>query len=238
MNGFGHQGGPRLPKDNPVRYPFKSFDGSVTLDKQRSGERVWDINTDGVDNYGLYPDWVEDLRMIAGDEIIHDMSKGPEAYLEMWERTAGVPDSHCVARRAKFSSYGIGGARVGDSVASLLSRAGQPAARGSRVWRYCATGQGGRVSVVLTPGGSVALVASTADGHSARGVKPAASAARLGARWRYVRRGTVVRPARGGRSFVYGVRYGLVSFVAVAPRSVASHPAKLRGYLKLAGLPR
>ena len=237
MNGFGHQGAPRMPKDNPVRYPFKSFDGSVTLDKQRSGERVWDINTDGVDNYGLYPDWVEDLRMIAGDGIVADMAKGPEAYLEMWERTEGVPDSHCMAERARFSSLGIGGARVGASAEALLRRAGQPAERGARVWRYCVADQQGRVSTVLSSSGSVALVASTAAGQRARGVAPAMSAQRLGARWRYVRRGLVIRRAgASGNSFVYGVRYGLVSFVAVAPRSVASKPAKLRGYLKLAGL--
>jgi hypothetical protein len=39
MNGFGAQGGPRNGP-NPVKYPFKSFDGAVTLDRQRSGQRV------------------------------------------------------------------------------------------------------------------------------------------------------------------------------------------------------
>ena len=52
---------------NPVSYPFKSFDGKVTVDHQVSGERSYDINTDGVAHYGLYPDWIEDLRMIAGE---------------------------------------------------------------------------------------------------------------------------------------------------------------------------
>ena len=65
MNGFGSQGGPRNGP-NPVTYPFKSFDGKVTIDKQRSGQRVYDINVDGVAHYGLYPDWVEDLRKLAG----------------------------------------------------------------------------------------------------------------------------------------------------------------------------
>ena len=73
MNGFGSQGGPRNPEDNPVQYPFKSFDGAVTLDQQKSGERVYDINTDGMAHYGLYPDWIEDLRMIAGDQIVEEM---------------------------------------------------------------------------------------------------------------------------------------------------------------------
>ena len=39
MNGFGSQGLARNPEDNPVQYPFKSFDGSVTLGQQKSGER-------------------------------------------------------------------------------------------------------------------------------------------------------------------------------------------------------
>ncbi len=71
MNGFGSQGLPRGEDvENPVDYPFKSFDGSTTLDRQTSGQRVFDINVDGVAHYGLYPDWIEDLRMLAGDRII------------------------------------------------------------------------------------------------------------------------------------------------------------------------
>jgi microsomal dipeptidase-like Zn-dependent dipeptidase len=236
MNGFGHQGSARLGAKNPVRYPFKSFDGHVTLDHQVTGKRVWDINKDGVANYGLFPDWVEDLRMIAGDQIVKDLSKGSEAYLEMWERTEGVPDSHCLPERASLSSVGLGGARVSVRAGELLRTAGQPAERGARVWRYCATGQGGRVTTVLSPGGVVGLVASTASGHSARGVAAGESARALGASWGYARRGTLVRRAGAKSSFVYGVRYGIVSFVAVAPRSVAGRPAKLRSYLKLAGL--
>ena len=69
-----------------MRYPFRSFDGSTKLVQQRSGERVFDINIDGVAHYGLYPDWIEDLRMQAGDRIIRDMGRGAEAYLQMWER--------------------------------------------------------------------------------------------------------------------------------------------------------
>ena len=56
------------------------------MDKQRSGSRVYDINVDGTDDYGLYPDWVEDLRTIAGQQIVDDMAQGAEAYLQMWQR--------------------------------------------------------------------------------------------------------------------------------------------------------
>ncbi|GGK92364.1 hypothetical protein Ppa06_59320 [Planomonospora parontospora subsp. parontospora] len=73
---------------NPVTYPFTSFDGAVTLDRQRTGERVWDVNTDGVAHYGLVPDWIEDLRIVAGDELVQDMAAGAEAYLRTWEGAA------------------------------------------------------------------------------------------------------------------------------------------------------
>ncbi len=44
------------------------------------------MNTDGAANYGLFPDWVEDLRRIAGPQIMTDMANGAEAYLQMWAR--------------------------------------------------------------------------------------------------------------------------------------------------------
>jgi microsomal dipeptidase-like Zn-dependent dipeptidase len=86
-NGLHAQPVPRpTAAQNPVRYPFRSFDGGSLVDKQRSGSRVYDINTDGVDHYGLYPDWIEDLRMVAGQQIVDDLANGAEAYLQMWER--------------------------------------------------------------------------------------------------------------------------------------------------------
>ena len=53
---------------------------------QHSGTRVYDVNTDGVDHYGLYPDWIEDLRKVAGNQIVDDMANGAEAYLQLWAR--------------------------------------------------------------------------------------------------------------------------------------------------------
>ena len=71
---------------NPVEYPFRSFDGGSVVDRQRSGTRVYDVNVDGVDHYGLYPDWIEDLRQVGGDQIVDDLANGAEAYLQLWER--------------------------------------------------------------------------------------------------------------------------------------------------------
>ena len=62
INGFGAQGDPRgAGVSNPVTYPFTGL-GGVKINKQISGQRVYNINTDGVAHYGLYPDWLEDLR--------------------------------------------------------------------------------------------------------------------------------------------------------------------------------
>jgi hypothetical protein len=50
---------------------------------------VFDINVDGLAHYGLMPDWLEDLRIVAGSDgeaIISDMGRGAEAYLQAWAR--------------------------------------------------------------------------------------------------------------------------------------------------------
>lgn len=92
MNGFASQGGPRTPSPGkpPVSYPFQSFDGTATIHKQVTGERTFDINTDGVAHYGLYPDWFEDVRILGGPEIMDDLTQGAESYLGMWERATGM----------------------------------------------------------------------------------------------------------------------------------------------------
>lgn len=85
-NGLGPLPPPRAGNAaNPVRYPFTSHDGSVTLDRLRTGERTWDVNVDGVANYGLIPDWIEDMRILAGREIVDDLAWAAEAYLRAWE---------------------------------------------------------------------------------------------------------------------------------------------------------
>jgi microsomal dipeptidase-like Zn-dependent dipeptidase len=88
MNGFASQGG---PPSSPISYPFQSsIDPAVTIHRQKSGERVYDYNVDGTAHYGLYADWVEAVRIIGGQEIIDDMARGAEAYLQMWERATGI----------------------------------------------------------------------------------------------------------------------------------------------------
>ena len=63
------------------RYPFKSYDGKVTFDRQKTGERTFDFAKEGVAHYGLYADWFEDLRRVGGQQLADDM----------WARRRGVP---------------------------------------------------------------------------------------------------------------------------------------------------
>ena len=94
INGLGAQGQPRPgAAQDPVRYPFRSFDGGTVLGKQISGWRAYDINTDGVDHYGLYPDWVEDVRKVGGQQVVDDLANGAEAYLQMWQRARAAATS-------------------------------------------------------------------------------------------------------------------------------------------------
>jgi hypothetical protein len=64
----------------------RSFDGGSLIYQQHSGTRVYDLNQDGVAHYGLYPDWIEDIRLVAGQQALDDMANGAEAYLQLWQR--------------------------------------------------------------------------------------------------------------------------------------------------------
>lgn len=87
VNGLGKQAPPRPDAAaNPVQYPFRTFDGGTVVQRQVSGTRTFDVNTDGTAHYGMFPDWVEDLRTIAGPQIVEDLANGAEAYLQMWAR--------------------------------------------------------------------------------------------------------------------------------------------------------
>ena len=125
-----------------MKYPYRSFDGRMTIRQPSTAERTWDFNTDGVAHYGLYLDWLEELRAELGRPFVRDMLRGPEAYLQMWERASGVP----------FPAR-PGRARVGMRAGRLLHAAGQPRTRGARRWRYrdgtvVRLGRSGRVASV------------------------------------------------------------------------------------------
>lgn len=140
INGLGAQGNPRgTDVKNPVKYPFTGL-GGVKVYKQVSGERVYDINKDGVSHYGLYPDWIQDLKMIAGQDIVTDMARGAEAYLQTWERAYGVKTNACSNPENKHSkAYFLRTLDAGDGWWTVIKTVGQPNRRLDQKFTYCTT---------------------------------------------------------------------------------------------------
>jgi hypothetical protein len=137
INGFATQGAPRgLDVEDPVTYPFEGFGGAV-IDRQVSGERVYDVNVDGVAHYGLYPDWVEDLRQQAGDAIVDDLERGVEAYLQTWERALGVYPDSCRDDVEALTSTDLERLRAGMSPEQIVTLLGQPRQRQGVTFTYC-----------------------------------------------------------------------------------------------------
>jgi hypothetical protein len=242
MNGFGTQGAPRgADAQNKVEYPFKSFDGKVTLDKQRWGERVWDVNLDGTAQYGLYPDWVEDLRKLAGQQIVDDLAMGVEAYLQTWERANRIRGPGCRSAHEGFARRGdeLGRVRLGESPEGVLRSANQPLTRNGRVFRWCVGDKGdrkGNVISVFTKKERVGLVASTAPRHRYDKIGRGSSARGLRGRASSLGSGLYAKRLKGGTRIVYGTKSGKVRFVALATRAVGGDRAELLRHLKLAGL--
>jgi microsomal dipeptidase-like Zn-dependent dipeptidase len=89
-NGLGKQAAPRpgASENNPVTYPFLSFDGRVAIRQSQWRNRSWDFNQTGAAHYGLFVDWIEDMKHVAGQEIVDDLARGAEAYLQMWQRAS------------------------------------------------------------------------------------------------------------------------------------------------------
>lgn len=163
INGFGAQGDPRgADAEDPVHYPFDGL-GGVTIDKQVSGQRSYDINTDGVAHYGLYPDWIEDLRRQGGSDIADDMARGAEAYLQMWERASGVSNDACRDTSVAKTTSSVLGIDEGASTTEVLEQAGIPHERLGSTFEYCtksSTGAAEKVRVTFDSSGEVTSVAT------------------------------------------------------------------------------
>jgi microsomal dipeptidase-like Zn-dependent dipeptidase len=72
---------------HPLRYPFRSYDGNVEFVRERTGDFSYDLNTDGVAQYGLLPDLIADIQQGHGDaRALPFLFRSAEAYLETWQR--------------------------------------------------------------------------------------------------------------------------------------------------------
>lgn len=103
MNGFG--GTPPPPgKNAKISYPFTSADGGSVLEKQKTGERTWDYNTEGVSHYGMLPDWIESMRQLGGDAIIDDLEGSAQSYLSTWQATKSFEKGTNLAQEGRASA--------------------------------------------------------------------------------------------------------------------------------------
>lgn len=210
---------------NPVSYPFTGILGDVTFQRQRSGERTFDVNTDGTAHYGLLPDWVEDVRLASGDSgLPRALKNGAEAYLQTWERAYGVPRERCLPAKGRFTRRGVGKLRLGAKPFGMLKKAGQPKARRDATYRYCVKGGGTKAFVGAAFAPKAALIVSTGARYSADGIE-------VGDRAKGLRRvaeplGDGVWVERGGAKsrFVYVVRRGRVALVGVADHRIFAAP--------------
>jgi microsomal dipeptidase-like Zn-dependent dipeptidase len=71
---------------NALHYPFRSYDGNVVFQCQLAGPRVFNLNRDGVANYGLYADLLAYMRQQKdGDAATRLLFRSAEGYLRTWE---------------------------------------------------------------------------------------------------------------------------------------------------------
>jgi microsomal dipeptidase-like Zn-dependent dipeptidase len=85
--GFASLPGPRADASrNPLRYPFTAFECKLTLTREKSGERTFDLNTDGVAHYGLIADLIADMSANGGRAALPPLFRSAEAYLRTWQR--------------------------------------------------------------------------------------------------------------------------------------------------------
>ena len=238
-NGLGKQGPPRPGNEkNPVVYPFKSFDGAVTFERQKSGVRTFDINKEGVAHYGLYADWFEDLRKLAGDEILADMATGTDSYLNSWERAVGITPETCRDGRLRLTRNGMGFIKLGEPAEEVLRGVSQPTSRKGRSWRWCVEdvgNEGKQVRTAFTPEGRAAFVGSDVRRHRIDRIGPGMKVSRIKGD-RRLGKSMRVRNAGGGRRFLYGTSKGRIRWVAVATSDASRSSKAARQYARIAGL--
>ena len=141
---------------NPVTYPFTGW-GGVTVNKQVSGERIYDINVDGVAHYGLYPDWWQDLPQRRPATRHHDRtcSAAPRPTCRCGSAPSASPTTPAGSRRWP-RGLPVPRPPAGLTVQAGAPAGGQPHERLGDTFTYCArTPSGGahQVTQRFTAGG-------------------------------------------------------------------------------------
>ncbi|HVK98904.1 MAG TPA: hypothetical protein VM553_03790, partial [Dongiaceae bacterium] len=79
--------------DVQIHYPFQSVDGKVSFTQPTAGNRAWDYANEGVANYGMMAEWVEDLRQLDAkdpEDLMGIFMNSAESFLQMWERAEAM----------------------------------------------------------------------------------------------------------------------------------------------------
>ncbi len=227
------------PPEKPLSYPFTALTSKTKFERQKTGVRTFDYNKEGVAHYGLYADWLADLRRTGGSQMAREMNRGAEAYLQMWERAEGIKATRCRNGRAEVTSRGLlGRSPLGARASVLLRRIGQPSARPGSYYRWCVRRSRGAVTAAFNSRSRAVLVITTAGRHRSRRIHPGWRSRALRGQARRVAKGVYVgrRRLRRGARRVYLVRRRRVVAVGVAARSLVRSrralAAALRGAMR------
>ena len=199
MNGFASQGGPRAGRQRELPVPLLRR-ASRRPPAQRAARLRHQRRR--VAHYGLFPDWVEDLRLLAGQEVVDDLGRGAEAYLQMWERAVGRaghalraaagprhparPRAACGCGRARRRCCAAPGSRAGGPAGPGRGAASPRASTAEAASSACAAPRRGTARSARGPGKRLSAATRrrtrrVAPGVRGRGPHPHRRAARAGA---------------------------------------------------------
>jgi microsomal dipeptidase-like Zn-dependent dipeptidase len=83
--GFNALPGP--DKNSRIQYPFRPYECSLQLGRQRTGTRRFDLRRDGVAHYGLLPDLLADVqRRKNGRRALALLYRSADGYVRTWRR--------------------------------------------------------------------------------------------------------------------------------------------------------
>ena len=100
-NGLRNLAGSRGAGSEPVHYPFTLFQGPgwgpqyaaagikpITVQQLSIPDgKTWNMDEEGMSNYGLVADFVEEARIEGGEETTSALYNSAEAFLQLWEQT-------------------------------------------------------------------------------------------------------------------------------------------------------
>ena len=125
---------------NRLTYPF-TLPGFGTFDRQVSGQRVFDFNTDGLAHIGLLPDMVADLKNVGLNDVqLGRLFGSAQAYVDMWSKVRTLAPVFTSAATATFT--------LGERASFLVTSQASPSAT------YTETGAL-PAGVVFTSSGSI-----------------------------------------------------------------------------------